>query len=45
MHGQQAGGLIHRKTAIGSRSHVKMGYARVFFTEEEDIAVGDRTGG
>jgi len=43
MHGKKSGRLIYRKTPIGSRLHMKVGNARVFFVKEEGIAVGNRT--
>ncbi len=35
VHGQQAGGVIHRETAIGTCRDLKMGRARILLVENE----------
>jgi len=42
MHGEEPGCLIHGKTAVGSSLYMKMGYSRILFVKEENIAVGYR---
>jgi len=45
MHGEEPSGLIYRKTAVGVGLYMKMGYSRILFVKEEDIAVGYGTSG
>lgn len=40
MHREQPRSLIHGKTAVRAGLYMKMGYSRILFVKEENIAVG-----
>jgi len=39
MHGEEPGCLIYGKTTVGPGLYMKMGYSRILFVKEENIAV------
>src|SRR5690242_14979766 len=43
VHGKQSRCLIHRKAAVRTSLHMKMGNSRILFVKEEGIAVGSGT--